>query len=93
MNLGRAIRVVRVAKNIQQQTVAKRAGFDNSYLSLLESGHRRPSFDGLVRISAALDVPPYLLILLASDHAELAGLPETEAQRIGAEVLKVLTEG
>ena len=61
-DLGQAIRGRRQAKNISQETLAEIAGFDRTYISLLERGERNPSFTNLCRVAAALDTTPSELL-------------------------------
>jgi transcriptional regulator with XRE-family HTH domain len=92
MNYGKAIRTARVARSISQKVLAKAAKVDPSYVSLVESGARTPSASNLKKIADALDVPLYLLVLLASDQADLRGLSEDERDRLGGRLLSVLME-
>lgn len=89
-DFGRAVRVIRNARGLAQQDLAANCDLSVSYVSLIESGQRTPSLDTLSVIARELNVPLYLLVLLASEPKDLARLPEKEAQRIGAEVLKAL---
>jgi ribosome-binding protein aMBF1 (putative translation factor) len=57
-----AIREARVAKGISQETLARRAGFDQPYLSSLELGRYEPTLRTLRRLALALDVPISALI-------------------------------
>jgi len=43
MNYGKAIKILRSAKNLEQQELAKKIGLDSSYISLIENGKRKPS--------------------------------------------------
>jgi transcriptional regulator with XRE-family HTH domain len=52
---------------MRQQTVAAAAGIDSSYLSLIETGHRKPSWEVTQRLAEALGIEPSVLNLLASD--------------------------
>lgn len=90
MNYGKAIRIVRSAKNISQTDLAELTNFDPSYISLIESNKREPSLRALGEISKKLSVPFHLLTLLASEEKELKHLPENKAEEIGKELLKVL---
>lgn len=89
-DFGRAIRVIRAARDLAQQDLAANCDLNVSYVSLIESGHRTPSLDTLSVIARELNVPLYLLVLLASEPKDLARIPEKEAQRIGLEVLGLI---
>jgi transcriptional regulator with XRE-family HTH domain len=67
MNLGKAIKLCRVQKNIKQIDLAKLANISVAYLSLLEQGKRDPSFSTIESIAIALDIPLSIIIFLAAD--------------------------
>jgi len=67
MNFGRAIKMLRTAYGLSQSALADRLSVGTSQLSLIESNKRQPSVRVLQEISVALDVPPHLLTLLASN--------------------------
>ena len=71
MDYGRAIRVVRNAYGLTQNELAARLSVGPSQLSLVESGKRQPSLRLLDEISSALQVPPHLLTLLASNPDDI----------------------
>ena len=92
MDYGRAVKTARVTRGISQKDLAKLAGVDASYVSLVEKGTRTPSASNLEKFATALDVPLYLLVLLASDKADLRGLSEDERDRLGGRLLSVLLD-
>lgn len=71
MNYGRAIKIVRTAYGLSQSVLAERLSIGASQLSLIEANKRQPSLRVLQEISAALEVPPHLLTLLASKPEDL----------------------
>jgi transcriptional regulator with XRE-family HTH domain len=71
MNYGKAIKIVRTAHGLTQSELAERLSIGASHLSLIESGKRQPSLTVLEEIATALDVPPHLLTVLASDPKEI----------------------
>lgn len=87
MNYGRAVRICRTAFGLTQVELADRLSIGTSQLSLIESGKRQPSLKVLNEVSVALNVPPHLLTLLASQPEDLER-PENE-QEI-AELAKAL---
>lgn len=93
MKPGKAIRTIRAARSLTQRSLAKKAGLDPSYVSLLERDQRDPTLKTLVEVSRALEVPLYLLILLASEADELKGVSEEQAQSLGRELLTILIAG
>jgi transcriptional regulator with XRE-family HTH domain len=60
--LGLAVRNQRLAKSLTQETYAELAGFDRTYISLIERGERNPSFTNLCRLAYALDMTPSELL-------------------------------
>lgn len=55
---GKALRGVREARGISQEDLALEAGFDRTFISLLERGLRSPTIRTLVRLAEALKVQP-----------------------------------
>jgi transcriptional regulator with XRE-family HTH domain len=91
MNYGKAIKMLRASRGLQQRELAKKLGLDSSYVSLLESGKRVPSLQVLELLSSKLRVPSYLIMLLASEDKDLQGIDAKQAQRLGGEVLQAIT--
>jgi transcriptional regulator with XRE-family HTH domain len=54
--LGLAIRQLRRAGGVSQETFASRCGLHRTYIGGIERGERNVSFANLLRISEALDV-------------------------------------
>lgn len=54
-SVGRMIRVVRADTLMDQRIVADRCGISQSYLSLIERGHRTPTLDLLIKIAEVLN--------------------------------------
>lgn len=71
MKFGRAIKIVRTAHGLSQSALAERLSIGASQLSLIEANKRQPSVRVLSQISTALNVPPHLLTLLASEREDL----------------------
>ncbi|MBI4716829.1 MAG: helix-turn-helix transcriptional regulator [Planctomycetes bacterium] len=65
LDIGRAIRIVRQAKRLKANDLARKADVSVAFLSLVEGGDRQPSLTVLRRIALALGVPPEVLILLS----------------------------
>ena len=57
MNLGEAIKTLRVKDVSTQKEFAKSANITQSYLCLIEKGHKKPSLDVLERIAEAMNIP------------------------------------
>jgi transcriptional regulator with XRE-family HTH domain len=55
--LGRRVKSLRETLRLTQEEFAKRCGISVSFASLLERGERSPSYETLLTIAHALDVP------------------------------------
>jgi transcriptional regulator with XRE-family HTH domain len=55
---GRTIRAIRDRRGLSQESLALQCGLDRTYISGIERGTRNPSLTNILRIAAALDVPP-----------------------------------
>lgn len=53
---GQAIRELRKGKNQSQESLAFDAGFDRTYISLLELGQKSPTLDTIMALCGALDI-------------------------------------
>jgi len=71
MNYGKALKVARALADLNQKDLAAKAGLDPSHVSLIENGARRPSLAALEKLSAALQIPTDLLVLMAAEKSEL----------------------
>lgn len=71
MNLGKAIKLIRVQRDMNQVDLARKAGVTDGYISLLERNLRDPGFALICSISGALEVPVSTLIKLAEEDAIL----------------------
>lgn len=90
MNYGKAIRFARAARAMPQKRLAKLIETDASFISRIEAGDRMPSLETLEAIAKALDIPLYLLTLIASEGSELRGLPPDAAEKLGKELLGIV---
>jgi len=81
MNYGRALKVARAMAGLQQRDVARLAGLDPSYISLIEVGRRKPSLDSVEKLSQALDIPTHLFTLLAAESKDLNITDQGELRR------------
>lgn len=65
MDIGGAIKIIRVKHKVSQQELAKDIGVTQGYLSLIEKGEREPGFSLIGKIADTIGVPPQLLFILA----------------------------
>lgn len=71
VDIGTAIRTVRVNRGMKQTHLAEIAGLSVSYVSLLERGYRTPSLVVIQKICKALRFELIPLLYLASSHEEM----------------------
>lgn len=90
MNYGKALRIVRAARNLTQKELAQKASLDSNYVSLIELGKRSPSEKSVRAITGALGIPQYLFLLLASDAGDLRAISTDQATALGRALLDVL---
>jgi transcriptional regulator with XRE-family HTH domain len=64
--IGQTIRILRQARQMKLNELARLARISSPFLSLVETGQRQPSVAVLQRISHALGIPRDLLVLLAT---------------------------
>jgi transcriptional regulator with XRE-family HTH domain len=55
---GQALREFREAQKISQEDLAYQAGFDRTYVSMIERGLRSPTIRSLVRLAQTLNLRP-----------------------------------
>src|SRR5579863_2400511 len=92
MNYSKAIRVARSLADISQGELADKAEIDRSYLSLIESGRRKPSVETIERISKALKLPFHLLSLLGSEEADIRKASHEHIAGLSLALTKLLLE-
>lgn len=66
MNYAKGFLRVRKEAGLSQHQLAKLVGVDNSYISRLESGERKPSVDFFEKVAKLLGWRPWELFLLCS---------------------------
>jgi len=72
MNVGEAIKYLRYTKNIKQKDFCKEIGITQSYLSLVEKGHRTPSIQVLESISEYYKIPLPILFWFTVDESDVS---------------------
>jgi transcriptional regulator with XRE-family HTH domain len=77
--LANAIRELRARKRLTQEQVAEAAGLGRGFLTDLESGRRRASFEAIVLITRGMDVSMGEFVRLYEDR--LAEADEALASR------------
>jgi len=90
MNLGKAIKLCRIQRDLTQVQLATAATVSVSYLSLLERNRRDPSFSTIESIASVLQVPLIILIFLASDDSEKLKLDPILQEKLAYAALVIL---
>lgn len=90
MDYGKAVRIARAIAGLQQQELARRAGVNSSYLSLIEMGKRKPSLKVVHNLSKALGIPSHLFTLLASEPEDLRLAEPFEFQQATESLARLL---
>ena len=78
--IGRGIRMAREIRGLSQETLAARAGINNSFLSQVERGLKAPSLKTIHAIARELDVP--VSQLFADEDATTSAVVEREVADI-----------
>jgi transcriptional regulator with XRE-family HTH domain len=92
MNYSKAIRVARSLADLSQGELADRAEIDRSYLSLIESGKRKPTIETIEKISQALRIPFHLLSLLGSEEEDIQKANPAQIQSLSLALTKLLVQ-
>lgn len=92
MNYSKAIRVARSLADISQGELADRAEIDRSYLSLIESGKRKPSVETIEKLAKALKLPFHLLSLLGSEKTDVQETSHEQIAGLSLALTKLLLE-
>jgi transcriptional regulator with XRE-family HTH domain len=74
--LARRIRALRERRGLTQEDFAARCGISVSFASLLERGERSPSYETLLQVAGALELPLWELLRL--DDAQDSGAHRLE---------------
>lgn len=92
MKYGRAIRLARAARGLNQKRLAQLAKVSPSYLSAIESGEKRPSLNMLDQLADALGIGTPLLMFLAAESEDLVGIDEELARIVSGAILETVTD-
>ncbi len=92
MNLGKAIKSIRIQLGLDQEELALRANISVSYLSYIEMNNRNPSFSTIKDIATALNIPLSILVFLSAESSELDNLGEALVEKLSYRLFKIIYE-
>lgn len=72
MNIGQAIRTLRKNDLMNQEEFASSVGITQSYLSLIEKGHKKPSLDVLQQMADILNTPLPVLFWFGIEREDVS---------------------
>lgn len=85
--MGKAIKLVRIQREMSQADLANAAGISVSYLSLLERGKRDPAFSVVEQIACGLKIPLMILIFAASESQDISQMDRSLLGKLSLELL------
>lgn len=71
MNLGQALRKIRVQKEMTQTAVCKKAKLSQTYLSQVEKGYKEPRKETVKKLCKVYGVPPIVLAWMATEESDV----------------------
>lgn len=92
MNVGNAIHMARIRRQLSQGQLARLAGCSVSYLSMLENSKRDPTLSTVQKIADALSIPIEILFFLGADKGELNGINKDLAGQLAITALDLLND-
>lgn len=90
MNIGKALKLCRTQKGMTKTKLAEKSNISVSYLTLLEQCKREPNISTINEICKALQIPPSILIFLASDSSEQQGISLELAEKLSHLALSLM---
>jgi len=72
MNIGQAIRILRKNDLMNQEEFASSVGITQSYLSLIEKGHKKPSLEVLQQMADILKTPLPVLFWFGVEREDVS---------------------
>lgn len=90
MDIGRAVKLCRSQKGWTLQELGKLTGIAASHLSMIERNRRDPSMNAMQAIANAFGMPLNVLVFLAADPKDLAGVSEELKEKLSRAALELL---
>lgn len=71
MNIGTAVKQLRKKQGLSQVELAERSGLNQTALSQIENGNRRPNAESLKKLTDYFKVPEIVIYLLATEFDDV----------------------
>jgi len=71
MNIGKAIKGLRLEKKLSQSAVASKCELSQTSLSQIENGNKRPNASSLKKLCDFFEVPEAVIYLLATEECDI----------------------
>lgn len=88
--VGRAIKLCRSQKSWTLSELSKRTGLAASHLSMIERNQRDPSMKTMEVIANTFNMPLNVLIFLAAEPKDLAGMSDELKEKLSRAALELL---
>jgi transcriptional regulator with XRE-family HTH domain len=82
MDYANGLRKAREKAKLSQRKLASVAGFNASYITLLEAGKRKPSTEFIEKLADALGMPASLLLLMCAEKEDLRGIQPGRVKKL-----------
>ncbi|HZP55574.1 MAG TPA: helix-turn-helix transcriptional regulator [Candidatus Saccharimonadales bacterium] len=92
MDYGKAVTVIRTAKNLTQKELAELLGKTPSYISRVENNERTPSVEFVNLLCERLKVPVTLFMLLGKNYEQMDEMDRHLLDEMGARLLEIITK-
>jgi transcriptional regulator with XRE-family HTH domain len=91
MSLGHVLKLIRAHRELNQKQMAELLGISQNYLSLIESGKKKPSADRISEMAKNLKISSDALVFIASDvPEELSSKDRKDFNRLQMNIISLL---
>lgn len=73
MNIGIAIKSIRIELGFTQHDLAKRCAITQTSLSQIENGIKNPSYRTIKKVCEVLEIPPSVLYIMGMQETDVPG--------------------
>jgi transcriptional regulator with XRE-family HTH domain len=92
MNLGNAIKKLRLQKGIKQNALAALSGITQTYLSQIENNVKEPNLSTLKTICETLKTPLPIVFFLSIDDSDISPEKRTAFKHLSPSINSMLSE-